>query len=75
MLLLKGIYGTLQAAWRWSISISDRMAKNGYNADNNEKTTFIETKGSDPFFHDLFIDDMGHIIARDKLKNEFMTKY
>jgi hypothetical protein len=37
-LLLKSIYGTKQAAWRWHLHISAWMEKNGYPAMNSEKT-------------------------------------
>ena len=40
-LLLKSIYGTRQAAREWRTHISTWMEKNGYEAMNSEKTSFM----------------------------------
>ncbi len=40
LLLVKNIYGTKQAAWKWHTHILDWMIRNGYLAVNSEKTIF-----------------------------------
>ena len=60
-LLLKSIYGTLQAARKWHMHISTWMEKNGYSAVNSDKTIFMECTGDEFIFHGLFVDDMMHI--------------
>jgi hypothetical protein len=74
-LLLKSIYGTLQAARRWHNHIPGRMEKNGYPAVNSEKTIFMKCQGDDFIIHCLFVDDMMYIPTYDARKQEFMEKY
>jgi hypothetical protein len=51
------------------------MEANGYLAVNNDKTIFMKRKGKQFIVHGLFVDDMMHIAANNKLKHEFMEKY
>ena len=74
-LLLKSIYGTLQAARKWHNHISAWMENNGYAAVNSEKTIFMKRKGSDYIIHGLFVDDMMHIYTSDEMKDEFLALY
>ncbi len=46
-LLLKSIYGTLQAARKWHISIPTWMEKNGYLAINSKETSFMKSKSDE----------------------------
>ncbi len=55
-LLLKSIYGTLQAARKWHTHISTWMEQNGYSAVNSEKTIFMQRKGDEYIIHGLFVD-------------------
>jgi hypothetical protein len=52
-LLLKSIYGTLQAARKWHTHISTWMENNGYEAMNSEKTIFMKHKGAEYIIHGL----------------------
>jgi hypothetical protein len=45
------------------------MEANGYLAVNSEKTIFMNRKGKHFIIHGLFVDDMMHIAANNKLKN------
>ena len=74
-LLLKSIFGTLQAARKWHTHISTWMEKNGYEAMNSEKTLFMKRKGSEYIIHGLFVDDMMHIYTSDAMKDEFLALY
>ena len=44
------------------------MEKNGYPADNSEKTVFMKRRGDDFIIHSLFVDGMMHIPTCDALK-------
>ena len=51
------------------------MEQNGYPAVNSEKTIFMKRQGSDFIMHGLFVDDMMHVPACDKLRDEFLELY
>ncbi len=59
--VLKSIYGSLQAASRWHIHISesdsDWMEKIGYPAVNSEETICMKCKGENFIIHCLFVVD------------------
>jgi hypothetical protein len=74
-LLLKSIYGTLQAACKWHTHISTWMENNGYQAMNSEKTIFMKHKGAEYIIHGLFVDDMIHIYSCDAMKDGFIALY
>jgi hypothetical protein len=72
-LLLKSIYGTLQAALKWHTHISTWMENDGYEAINSEKTIFMKHKVAEYIIHGLFVDDMMHIYSCDAMKDEFLA--
>ncbi len=74
--LLKSIYGTRQAAFRWHKHISAWMEVNGYLEVNSEEAIFMKREGKHFIIqgHGLFVDNMMHIATNSKLKNEFMGK-
>ena len=74
-LLLKSIYGTLQAARKWHTHISTWMEKIGYEAINSEKTIFMKLKGAEYIIHGLFDDDMMHIYSCYAMKDDFLALY
>ncbi len=51
------------------------MEKNGYPAENCEKTIFMKRQGDDFIIQGLFVDDMMHVPTCDVHKQEFMAKY
>ncbi len=76
LLLLKSIYGTLQAAARkWHEHISSWMERSGHAAVNSEKTIFMKRSESEYIIHGMFVDDMMHIYSCDAIKDEFMQLY
>ncbi len=68
--LLKSIYGTKQAAWRWHVHISLWMEANGYLADNSEETNFMKQINDDINIHAQFVNDMMHIPTNNALREE-----
>jgi hypothetical protein len=51
------------------------METNGYHEVKSEKKIFMKREGTDFIMHGLFVDDMVHIPACDRLKNEFLELY
>jgi hypothetical protein len=74
-LLLKSMYGTHQAAWKWHVRISTWMEDHGYEAENSEKTIFMKHENEDWIMHCLFVDDMIHASTSEKRKLEFIAEY
>ncbi len=67
LLLIKNMYGTLQAARQRIQRISGWMEEHSYMSVNNEKTMLNKWEGSDFILHGLFVDDMARTSTSQRL--------
>ncbi len=75
LLLMKSMYGTLQAARGWHVQISTWMEDHGYAGVTSEKTIFMKDENGDWIMHGLFGDDMVHASTSEKLKQDLIAEY
>jgi Reverse transcriptase (RNA-dependent DNA polymerase) len=74
LLLLKSLYGSVQAARQWYKKIADIFAKLDFISSSSDPCLFVKKKKENevPAFIILYVDD-GAIIGTDEVINEVMT--